>query len=188
MSRSKPWNHHHYARVHVGRGVRNFHDVRAVQPEHGTRAFVWTGCITETPRFCGSGRGKPPTGPPGPLKAVVAGRTRVRGVQAMRLTDPRPCHLDKMSCKKTAYHQHCARAHLTGFTCVDRCVTNLLGGQTQRRTFRDDHLNGQIRLKEKIGNEKQTLPRKSRKKLPRNLGITNNLLRRNRSSQTNENL
>ena len=39
----------------------------------------------------------------------------------------------------------------------------------------------------RTGNEKQTLPRKSREKFPRNWGFTKNLLRRNRSSQTIEN-
>ena len=51
----------------------------------------------------------------------------------------------------------------------------------------------EIRLKEKrlicaeIGIEKRTLPRKSRKRSPRNWEITKNLLRRSRSSQTLEN-
>ena len=42
-------------------------------------------------------------------------------------------------------------------------------------------------LMRRIGIEKWTLPRKSRKRLPRNWEITKNLLRRSRSSQTLEN-
>ena len=104
MSRSKPWNHHHDARLHVGRGVRSFHGVRAVQPEHGTRAIVWMHCIAGTPRFC---HGENP-------------RSRC----SKRLTDPGPSHSNKMSCKQPTNHQHCAQWLAGKVPQVSRECTN----------------------------------------------------------------